>query len=108
MCIVDYNLNNNIFGTATTINPAWECPRCHTMNAPNTSKCDCQPSPAVNPTFPQVPWIEYVPTWPPYLPYVGDPPPEPVIAPWVITTTPLTFPYTSSTNITFEDEGKDE
>jgi hypothetical protein len=90
---------NYTIGTATTINLAWECPRCHTMNAPNTSKCDCVAAPAVNPSYPYVPWI-YPQTWPPYLPYVGDPPPEPWIT-WTNNT------GGTSTNITFGPD-KDE
>lgn len=71
-CGDTYNFSTGIYGRC-----AWECPRCHRINAPHVDKCDCQhaelakedkipwcPNPAYpNPFYPVYP---IYPTFPYY------------------------------------------
>ena len=47
---------------------AWECPRCHRINAPHTERCDCVPAQEYAPYAPFWPsfpiWV--IPTYPGY------------------------------------------
>jgi hypothetical protein len=57
----------------TCISPvslAWECSRCHKINAPWKGSCDCTPTPFSAPTSGTQPYIE---RGNPYLGYFPDP-----------------------------------
>lgn len=57
---------------------AWECPRCHAVNAPHASQCSCKPSVTL-PVLPIEPWPQPViipmpePVPCPVWPYPGGP-----------------------------------
>jgi len=36
---------------------AWECPRCHKINAPHVDRCDCEPEPELTSTGGEIRWI---------------------------------------------------
>jgi hypothetical protein len=59
--------NNGLIGRT-----AWECPRCHKVNAPHVDKCDCVPTginePVSIPYFPYQPY-PLIPGYPPIYPY---------------------------------------
>ena len=57
--------NNGLIGRT-----AWECPRCHKVNAPHVEKCDCVPVEINEPI--SIPYIPYIP-YAPYQPYPFGP-----------------------------------
>lgn len=51
---------------------AWECPRCHVINAPWKSQCDCPPETEIaSTTYINVTW-PFILTWPADIKITGD------------------------------------